>query len=120
MNTTTKNTPVKFTSQELTDIKTEMVAQGNISEETMSLVIEKLSQVGAPKVKLPTGEKGIKIALKRKGNALGVSFEANVTMSGENTIDNLPMVKLSNFTGTPDDFAVLKGVAAKNGYSLEG
>ena len=93
-----------FSEQELSNLKTEMLAQ-HISAETIEMV---LANLNAPAEKNTTSA-GIKIALKRKANALGVSYAETITGK---------CVTLHSFTGSPDDFCLLKGVAAKNGYSL--
>ena len=93
-----------FSESELADVRAEMIAH-NISAETIEITMNSLN---SPAEKNTTSA-GMKIALKRKANALGVSYTESIVNK---------CVTLHSFTGTPDDFCLLKGVAAKNGYSL--
>ena len=98
---------VKFTEQELASIKLHLESNG-VPAEIIAQAMEQLSP--APKVKLPMGDKGIKIALKRKANKLGVNYIIDI--KGK-------VVTLSSFTGNSLDAAILNEIAAKNEYTVE-
>lgn len=104
-----KQQKANFTAQELIDIKSQMEENG-VAPEIIELAMKELSPNLNTKAKSPVGDKGIKIALKRKGNKLGVGFVIDIKAG--------KTITLSSFTGNSLDYAVLSEVATKNGYSL--
>lgn len=94
-----------FTAVEIEQTARDLENKGVLQSEINAVVAEMRKYQASEK----NSTKGIKIALRRRGNKLGVSFEMNV--------DN-QSVRLSNFTGTPEDLTQLIEVANKLGYTL--
>lgn len=94
-----------WTEAELKVVEEQLLTT-TIPPESVQGILDLLS--GKASVKTASS-KGIKIALRRKGNKLQVSFELNIVNNS---------VKLSNFTGTDADLAALREVATANGYDL--
>jgi len=97
----------QFTTLEINNTATALKEKG-ASETEINTVITAMRKYEKTE---KNSSKGIKIALRRKGNQLGISFEMNI----ENQA-----VRLSNFTGTPQDKETLTEVARKLGYTVEG
>jgi hypothetical protein len=102
-------------------MKTKSFAQEEISGITQALINKKVTQseidlvVSALNKYKTTGKpthptRGLKIALKRAGNKLGVSYEINVNETDKT-------VRLSNFTGNKSDGVIFSGIATKFGYT---
>lgn len=99
-----------FTEEEITDITQTLVAK-KVKQSEIDLVVSTLSKYKLTGKTHPT--KGLKIALKRAGNKLGVSYEINLDESAKTA-------RLSNFTGGETDLTKLVEIAHKFGFSLNG
>jgi hypothetical protein len=97
---------MSFTTEQIKETESALKEKA-IPQSDLDNVIAVMSKY---KVTPKNSAKGIKIALRRRGNQLGVSFEMNIEEDS---------VRFSNFTGTPDDLSVLGKVAEKFGYGYK-
>jgi hypothetical protein len=93
-----------FSEQEITEV-VQIMKEWNVPQENINIVVARLGK--PPKKEI--SQTGIKVALKRKANQLKVNYDINLSQKD---------IRISNFTGTAEDFAQLKAIANNAGYKI--